>query len=122
MRRSGEVRNAAFMRQEGAPEEICRPTHWRPQLSTFNHQEVLLFHPVEVRPGAEEERLAGHRWRRHEAVFELALSQLLKFAVLGNHRGLSFLAEEVNAPFGGKWRGRIVSADALIPDNRAGPG
>src|SRR6266699_2475117 len=110
------------MRQEGAPEEICRPTQWRPQPSTFNHQKVLLFHSVEVRSGAEKQRLAGDRWRGHEAVFELVLSQLLKLAVRGNDRGLSFLAEEVDAPFGGKWRGRIVSANALIPDDAAGLG
>src|SRR6266568_6490013 len=96
--------------------------HWRAQPRAFNQPRVLLFHSVEVRPGAEEERLACDRWRSHEADFELVLSQLLKLAVRGNYRGLSFLAEEVDASVGGQWRGRIVSADAFIPDNRAGLG
>src|SRR5437870_2874438 len=74
------------------------------RLATFGWQR---FNPVKVRPGPQEEGLACHRGRGHEAVAERIRRQNLQSAAGLENPGGTLLIEKIKPPVRKDWRSRV---------------
>ena len=77
---------------------------------------------VEVTPGANEKRPAGHSHGSERGSVQVVRRQPDKLPPRRNHGGRSLLAQEVDPPVGIHRRRRVVPPESLLPVGLSGQG